>query len=72
MSATQLNELDVVAVTVDLPDLSLARGQVGAVVHVHAPGVYEVEFVDHAGRTYAVATLPGEQLLPLRYEPAAA
>jgi hypothetical protein len=72
MAATQPNELDVVALTVDLPERKLARGQVGAVVHVHAPGVYEVEFVDHTGHTYAVETLRGEQLMQLRYEPAAA
>jgi hypothetical protein len=68
----ELNELDSVALTVDLPELGLARGQVGAVVHVHSPKVFEVEFVDHTGHTYAVATLPAEQLLQLRYEPAAA
>jgi hypothetical protein len=72
MSANQLNELDAVAVTVDLPELGLARGQVGAIVHVHAPGVYEVEFVDHTGHTYAVATLRAEQLMQLRYDPVAA
>lgn len=71
MSLNPINELDTVAVTVDLPEPGLARGQVGTVLHIHAPGVYEVEFVDKAGHTYAVATLPAEQLLHLRYEPAA-
>ena len=43
----------------------LQRGEVGAVVEVLAPGVYEVEFCDNQGRAYAFASLPAEQLLVL-------
>jgi hypothetical protein len=61
--------LDVVALTQDIPDLGLARGQVGTVVEELAPGVYEVEFVDDSGQSYAMATLHEEQLMALRMRP---
>ena len=41
MAATQLNELDVVALTVDLPEQKLARGQVGTIVHIQVERVRE-------------------------------
>ncbi len=65
----QLRLLDVVALIDDLPQQNLQRGQVGTIVEVHAPGVYEVEFSDDAGRTYAMVALRAEQLLALHYEP---
>src|SRR2546428_12205711 len=45
--------LDVVALTEDLPQRRLCRGQVGTVVEELAPGVFEVEFSDDNGHTYA-------------------
>ena len=43
-----------VALTVDLPEDNLWRGQVGTVVEILAGGTaFEVEFSDRAGRTYA-------------------
>jgi Domain of unknown function (DUF4926) len=62
--------LDVVALTDDLPERELLRGQVGTVVEVLAPDVYEVEFSDNDGRTYAELTVKADQLLVLHYEPA--
>jgi hypothetical protein len=64
--------LDVVAITGDLPERGLYRGQVGTVVEVLAPGVFEVEFSDDEGRTYASISLKADQLLALRYEPSGA
>lgn len=61
--------LDVVALDVDLPGLSLVRGQVGTVVEVLEEGVFAVEFADHEGQTYALETLRRDQLLPLRFNP---
>jgi hypothetical protein len=61
--------LDVVALTEDLPQRGLARGQVGTVVEALAPEVYEVEFCDNDGRTYASLALRADQLLVLRYQP---
>ena len=45
--------LDVVALTVDRLDKGLVRGQVGTVVEIVGPRVYEVEFSDDKGQTYA-------------------
>jgi hypothetical protein len=64
--------LDVVALLDDLPQHGLSRGQVGTVVEALAPAVYEVEFSDDAGRTYAMLALPAEQLLVLHEQPEAA
>jgi hypothetical protein len=60
--------LDVVALTADLPDKGLVRGQVGTVVETLDPGVYEVEFSDDEGRTYAQAALRDQELMVLRYQ----
>ena len=62
--------LDVVALTEDIPDRGLLRGQVGTAVESLEPGVFEVEFVDNDGRTYAMLPLKSSQLLVLHYQPA--
>ena len=62
--------LDVVALTEDIPDRGLLRGQVRTVVESLGPGVVEVEFVDNDGRTYAMLPLKSSQLLVLHYQPA--
>ncbi len=67
-----MRELDVVALTTDLASQGLSRGNVGTVVHVYAPGAFEVEFVDGEGRTYALATLKAEQLMRLEFAPVVA
>lgn len=64
-----IRRLDVVAVTVDLPKSRLRRGQVGTVVESLSSDVFEVEFADDRGRTYAQVALSREQLLPLHYRP---
>lgn len=61
--------LAVVALLQDVPELGLVRGQVGTVVEDLAPGVYEVEFCDDNGRTYAMGSLKAEQLIRLHHEP---
>ena len=65
----EIRLLDVVALTEDIPDRSLLRGQVGTVVESLGPGVFEVEFVDNDGRTYATLPLRASQLLVLHYQP---
>ena len=62
--------LDVVALTVDLPEQDLRRGQVGTVVEQLAPDTFEVEFSDDEGRAYAMLALRADQLLVLNYRPA--
>jgi hypothetical protein len=64
--------LDVVALLEDRPDKGLRRGQVGTVVEELAAGVFEVEFSDNNGRTYALTALHAEQLILLHYHPALA
>lgn len=66
----EIRLLDVVALTEDIPDRGLLRGQVGTVVESLGPGVFEVEFVDNDGRTYATLPLRASQLLVLHYQPA--
>jgi hypothetical protein len=59
--------LDAVALLEDVQteEVLLQRGEVGAVVEILAPDVYEVEFCDDRGRAYAFASLHVEQLLVL-------
>ena len=62
--------LDVVALTEPSPEHQLDRGQVGTVVELLAPGVFEVDFSDDRGRTYASLALRADQLMVLHYQPA--
>ncbi len=63
--------LDVVALTADLPEYNLWRGQVGTVVELLANGTaFEVEFSDREGRTYESIGLRSEQIMVLHFEPA--
>jgi hypothetical protein len=64
--------LDVVALLEAVPDHGLRRGQVGTVIEELAPDVFEVEFSDDNGRTYALLALRANQLIVLHYEPALA
>ena len=61
--------LETVALTEELPDRKLRRGQVGTVVEYLDPGVYEVEFTYNDGRAYASLALKENQLLVLHYQP---
>jgi len=65
----EIEPLSVVALLEDLPAKKLRRGQVGTVVENLAPGVYEVEFSDDSGRTYASLALGDRQLIRLHHEP---
>lgn len=65
-----IKQLDVVALTVDLPDYNLCRGQVGIVVEILGGGAaFEVEFSDRDGRTYESVGLRPERIMVLHYEP---
>jgi hypothetical protein len=61
--------LDVVALTHDVPEEKLVRGQVGTVVEVLSPGAFEVEFSDEQGHTYAMLPLKEDQLIVLHHAP---
>jgi hypothetical protein len=64
----RVKPLDVVALLEDIPSLGLRRGQVGTVVEPLAPGIFEVEFCDNVGRTYASLALRADQLIVLHHE----
>ena len=57
--------LDTVALVEDLSTLNLYRGQIGTIVEEYESDVFEVEFSDLAGRTYALETLQASQLMLL-------
>jgi Domain of unknown function (DUF4926) len=64
-----VNLLDVVALTVDLPEYNLTQGQVGTVVEILASGqAFEVEFSDREGRTYESVGLRPDQLMVLCFD----
>jgi hypothetical protein len=68
MIKNQFNLLDVVALTVDLPEYHLLRGQVGTIVELLADGgVFEVEFSDSNGQTYESLGLRPEQIMVLNF-----
>ena len=60
------NELDPVALTCDLPEHGLVRGDVGTAVLVHGNGeAFEVDFVGYDGHTVALLTLERSQVRSL-------
>ncbi|NEP71716.1 MAG: DUF4926 domain-containing protein [Okeania sp. SIO2G4] len=62
--------LDVVALTEDLPEVNLYRGQVGTIVEILAGGkAFEVEFCDPSGRTYELLGLQPEKFMVLYFAP---
>jgi hypothetical protein len=71
MNENALKLLHVVALTVDLPEYKLLRGQVGTIVDLLAGGAaFEVEFSDQNGQTYESVGLTPEQVMVLHFEPA--
>ncbi len=69
LTLTKFNLLDIVALKESLPDSHLLAGQVGTIVELLAPDVYEVDFSDDQGQTYAMLPLHTSQLLKLHYTP---
>ncbi|HYE64752.1 MAG TPA: DUF4926 domain-containing protein [Pyrinomonadaceae bacterium] len=63
----EIKVLDVVALTKDIPEHGLRRGEVGTVVERWKDGAYEVEFSDDTGEPYAFVALRADQLIPLYY-----
>ena len=61
-----VQELDTVALTHDISEYGLERGDVGAVVHCYKDGfTFEVEFVAADGKTIAVLTLNQADIRPI-------
>ncbi len=65
MTTKQIKLLDTVALLENLPERQLKRGEVGTVVEVLAPDVYEVEFCDDEGQTYMELALCNDQIIAL-------
>ena len=64
-----IHELDLVALTRDVPEHGLQSGDVGAVVHCYGnAATVEVEFVTAAGGTIAVLTLGAADVRPMQGE----
>ena len=68
----KINELDIIALLHDHPEKGLVAGNVGTVVEILATGVYEVEFSDDEGCTYAMAVLKEKEVMILHYSQVAA
>lgn len=69
---TGIKELEVVALLHDAPEHGLVMGQVGTVVEILDKGVYEVEFSDDSGKSYAMVAFKEEELIVLHHSPIAA
>ena len=66
----EIKLLDVVALTQDVPEHNLKRGEVGTVVEILSNGeAYEVEFSDDNGQMYKCLSFPASQLEVLHQEP---
>lgn len=64
--------LDVVALSADLPQEHLVRGQVGTIVEALDAKVFLVEFADLDGKAYAMAPVDASRLIELHHSPALA
>jgi hypothetical protein len=73
----KFKEYDVVALIHEIPathkatqqSLVLRRGQVGTVLMDFEERAYLIDFSDTQGNTYAMETVPAENLMQLVYEP---
>ena len=65
MKMKSIRLLDTVALLDDLPARKLRAGEVGTVVELLDDGVFEVEFCDDQGQTYAQFALRAGQIIPL-------
>jgi hypothetical protein len=67
MTPQSIQLLDSVMLWCDLSAGGLVKSQVGTIVEMYEPGVFEVEFVDQKGYTYALEALKVEQLMLLHH-----
>ncbi len=67
LNNNSISLLDVVALTVPLPQNNLDAGQVGTIVELLGRDTFEVEFSDDDGKTYAQLALKRDQILPLHF-----
>lgn len=55
--------LDVIELTIDVPDRGLRAGTQGTIVHCHTDGAFEVEFANEDGETTELLVLPPDQFI---------
>lgn len=75
----QIKEYDLVAIDRDIcathketnETILLRKGQVGTVIMEFDGEAFLIDFADEQGITYAMETVPAEQLIPLLYKPVA-
>src|SRR5439155_996951 len=65
MKVKPIKLLDTVALLENIPARKVRAGEVGTVVEILGEGVYEVEFCDEDGQTYAQFALRADQIMPL-------
>lgn len=63
---TAFRELDAVVLTHDIPDAGLRAGDLGAIVLLHTPSEFDVEFARASGHAQAVLTLAAEDVRAVR------
>ena len=76
---SQIKEYDLVVIDRDLSathtetkqPILLRKGQVGTVLMDFDGEAFLIDFADEQGITYAMETVPAEQLIPLLYQPVA-
>jgi hypothetical protein len=61
---SMIQEHDIVALVIDLPEHGLCRDDLGTVVMLHSKAGYEVEFTTLDGETIAVVSLAADQVRP--------
>ncbi len=74
---SQIKEYDLVVIDRDIPathketkqPILLRKGQVGTVLMDFDGKAFLIDFADEQGITYAMETVPAEQLIPLLYNP---
>lgn len=57
-----INEIDIIALTQDLPELGLKKGETGTVVDISESGLFLVEFSNENGEMIALESLKREQI----------
>ena len=61
-----IKELETIVLSRNLPEHSLSRGDIGAIVHSYKSGEsYEVEFINGRGKTIALVTLEARDVRPM-------
>ena len=63
----EIKLLDVVALVENLESEGLQRGEGGTVVEQWKDGVFEVEFSDNSGKSYAFAAVRPDQIMKLHF-----